>query len=332
MNDFFKFLYHLSINSPDKWYPFISVFYLTYRCDFRCPYCSDGHGKPYYLLSDEVLAAPQAIEVLKRLRKHTASLILTGGEPLLHPDFKVVMQQLRFIRFKEIVLTTNGFWVDQYLEEISRSVSTLVFSMDTLDAAKANTLYGKETGTFEKILENIERAAKFPKRRYDITISSVVTDGNIDDLYAVYEFSNKSGFMFAAAPRLLGVKAEQSLADNNEYRRFFDFLIAEKKRRRKIFGAVRYLEYMRDLKKFSCRPFTMAVVSPMGDVFYPCLEIGNYAGKIQYSDSLHRMRLEGCKKFGPQPACDTRCHSACALSFSLLFDKPFSYLSELRYL
>jgi hypothetical protein len=24
------------------WRPLLAVYYLTYSCDFRCPYCSDG--------------------------------------------------------------------------------------------------------------------------------------------------------------------------------------------------------------------------------------------------------------------------------------------------
>jgi MoaA/NifB/PqqE/SkfB family radical SAM enzyme len=329
MNGLCKFLFHRFVNSPDRWYPFVSVYYLTYRCDFRCPYCSDGRGKPYHQLSDEVLSERQVLGVLKKIRKYTDYLILTGGEPLLHPEFKEIISNLRSVRYKEVVLTTNGFYVDRYLDEITQAVTTLVFSTDTLDAEKADALYGKGKGTFEKILNNLHSAAAHPARRYDITLSSVVTARGINDLYAVYEFSQKSGFTFAAAPRLIGVKAEQALVDNPDYRRFFDFLIGEKKKGGRIFGTACYLEYMRDLKKFNCRPFTMLVVSPLGDVFYPCLEIGHYAGKIQDSDTLHRIRSEGCNKHGPQPACDTRCHSACALSFTLLFERPMSHLPDL---
>lgn len=97
---------------------------------------------------------------------------------------------------------------------------------------------------------------------------------------------------------------------------------------RRIFGTIKYLEYMRDLRKFQCRPFTMLVVSPLGEVFYPCLERGNYAGNLLAEDDLHKIREEGEKRFGPQPECDNRCHSACALGFGLGLAHPVDYVSE----
>jgi hypothetical protein len=81
---------------------------------------------------------------------------------------------------------------------------------------------------------------------------------------------------------------------------------------------------MRDLPKFICHPFTMLVVSPVGDVFYPCLEIGNFVGNLLKDVDLHQIRREGERRFGPQPHCDTRCHSGCALAFSILLHQPFS--------
>jgi hypothetical protein len=156
----------------------------------------------------------------------------------------------------------------------------------------------------------------------------VVTPKNIADLYEVYRFAQARGFRLAACPQLVGVKAHAALADNPEYRAFYDFLIAEKKRGGRIQGTVDYLEYLRDLRKFSCRPFTMLVVSPVGDVFYPCLELGQYAGNLCSEPNLHRLRQAGRQRFGPQPDCDTRCHSACALGFSRLLANPASALHE----
>jgi len=265
---------------------------------------------------------------LKKIRESTGSLVITGGEPLLHTEAKRVMADLPGLGFREVVLTTNGYYLDGCLDEIAPAITTLVVSVDTLDEKKADAFYGKGAGTFGRIRKNLERAAALPNRRFGITISSVVTSKNIGDLYDVYTFAKERGFMFAAAPRLMGVKAEPALVDNKEYRKFYDFLIGKKKNGGRIFGARRYLAAIRDLRKFSCRPFTMLVVSPLGEVFYPCLEIGNLVGDIRNFPTLHAARKEGMAKFGPEPVCDNRCHSACALGFGLLFDNPLRYLSE----
>jgi MoaA/NifB/PqqE/SkfB family radical SAM enzyme len=177
-------------------------------------------------------------------------------------------------------------------------------------------------------MANLELASSHPKRKFEIIISSVVTPQNIPDLYEVYRFARERGFRFAACPQLVGVKAHSALTGLAEYRDFFDFLISEKRKGASIQGTVDYLRHLRDLKKFSCRPFTMLVVSPAGEVFYPCLELGQFAGNLFEEPNLHRLREVGLKRFGPQPSCDNRCHSACALGFSRLLANPASLLHE----
>jgi MoaA/NifB/PqqE/SkfB family radical SAM enzyme len=323
-----SYLYHLWIDSPRKWHPLLSVYYLTYGCELRCPYCSDGAGRPYYRLRSPNLPGERVIELLRTIRRHCDYLVLTGGEPLQHPDFGAVMAGVPDLKFREVILTTNGLALDSFLPALAPSVQQLVVSLQTLDPARAEAWYGRGGGTHQKVLENLEAAARQPGRKYGLVISSVVTPENIADLYDVYHFAKARGFRLAACPQLVGVKAHEKLVGNPEYGRFYDFLITEKRKGGNIQGTVDYLEQMRDLRKFTCHPFTMLVVSPVGDVFYPCLEIGHCAGNLFEEDNLHRLRQRGCERFGPQPACGTQCHSACALGFSRLLEKPGSLAQE----
>lgn len=329
MNDLNKFLYHKYVSKPKRWYPFLAVYYLTYACNFRCSYCSDGSGTPYYELPNNPVEAEKVIEIFKRIRKYCNTLVITGGEPLNYPDFKKVISKIKSLKFKEVVLTTNGHSLDKYIYDIKDNINNLVISIDTLDIQKANNNIGLGQGVFEHILDNLKLATKLSKGNYKIEISSVVTPENINDLYEVYEFSQLNGYTFAAAPQLEGVKANKNLENNNDYYLFYDFLIKEKKRGRKVFGSTLYLEYMRDLKKFNCNPFTMLVVSPDGEIFYPCLEIGNYIDNILNDNNLHKIKTIGKQKFGQKPNCGNQCHSACALGFSLLLKHPYTALQYL---
>ncbi|MCP4214264.1 MAG: radical SAM protein [bacterium] len=330
MNDYLKYLYYKLTPGRKRWYPFLSVYYLTYRCRFRCPYCSDGSGTPYHQLEATDPTGDTALETLRGIRKHCDNIVITGGEPLEHAEFSYVLEQLPKLKFKEVILTTNGRGLEKYLREIAGAVDTLVFSIDTLDRAKANSWYGMGEGTLVRIVDSIGEARNYKGRKYKILISAVVTPENISDLYEVYRFAKQSGFGFAAAPQLQGVVANAELNGNEAYRRFFDFLIKEKQAGADIFGIPEYLEAMRDLGDFKCYPFTMLVVGPCGEVFYPCLEIGHNIGNIMEGKSLHKLRREGEKRFGPQPECGTQCHSACALGFSLLLKNPFLFKGEHR--
>ena len=300
----------------------------AYACDFRCPHCSDGAGNPYPTLRSPVLPVERVTESLRIIRRHCDYLVITGGEPLLHPDFTQVMAGLPRLKFRGVILTTNGDALVSALPAVSKAVRHLVVSLQTLESAKADAWYGRGPGTHQRIVANLDQAARLPDRRFDIIISSVVTPENIDDLYSVYEFARRRGFRLAACPQLVGVKAHAALADHPEYRKFYDFLIAEKRKGGNIQGTVDYLEHMRDLRKFRCHPFTKLVVSPTGEVFYPCLELGQPAGNLLDEPNLHRLRQAGRERYGPQPECDTRCHSACALGFSRALENPASLIHE----
>jgi len=328
MNPASKYLYHKFVNNPERWHPFLAVYYLTYRCDFRCPYCSNGFNIPYHRLSQEVLPSDAVMDTLSRIRRACDYIVITGGEPLKHPEFSDVIRRVKELRFRDVALNTNGFELDRYLPLIAESVHTLIVSLDTLDEDKADAWFGKGRGIFSRIRANITGAAEFPGRNYRIILSSVVTPRNIPDLYEVYRYSQQSGFTFAACPELRGVKPADELRENDAYRGFFDFLISEKEKGRAIHGSPLYLRHMRDFTKFSCRPFTLLVVDPLGHVYYPCLELGYVAGNIRDNDDLHALRSEGLNRFGPQPDCDTQCHSACTLGFSLILERPLSMMHE----
>lgn len=92
---------------------------------------------------------------------------------------------------------------------------------------------------------------------------------------------------------------------------------------------MKYLEYMRDLRQFRCRPSTLVAVSPAGEVLYPCLEKGTIAGSLLEAPDLHALRAEGRRRHGPDPVCPNQCQSACALGFSLILDRPTTMVSEL---
>lgn len=323
-----KLLYHLTVDGADRWHPLLAVYYLTYRCSYRCPYCSDGAGAPYYRLRERVLDAEGVLALLRTVRRHSDFLVVTGGEPLEHPEVDAVLEGLPGLGFEGVVFTTNGHDLAPRLPLPRGAVTELVFSLDTLDEAKADAWHGVGAGTLRRLFATIERAATAPGRDYEIVISTVITPDNLDDLGAVYEWTRARGFRFAACPQLVGVKAHPALGGDPRYRAFYDRLIAEKRGGRNLHGTVPYLEAMRDLSHFRCRPFTMLCVAPGGEVFYPCLELGQLAESLLDEPDLHALRRRAQARFGPQPRCDTRCHSACALGFSLLLEDPASLVAE----
>ena len=324
----FHFLHHLMGGGARRWRPLLAVHYLTYACGFRCPYCSDGAQQPYYTLRESALNRADSLELLRRIRRHCAHLVLTGGEPLLHPEVDGILEDLKELRFQTVVFTTNGSDLEAHLLAISGVVSELVVSLDTLDEAQADARYGAGPGVHRRILRGLDRARNWPGRRFRIVISAVATPDNLDALPELLRWCRAQGFRLAVCPQLVGVKAHPSLKGDPRYRAFFDLLIQEKRRGADIQGSPSYLAGMRDLSPFRCRPLTLVATSPQGDAFYPCLEKGSHAGNLLAEPDLDRLLGEGLTSHGPLPSCATQCHSACALGFATLLDHPWELFEE----
>ena len=329
-SDILKFNYHLYFNSRtnNRWYPLVAFYYLTYSCGLKCFYCSDGKGRPYYTLKSDEPDTDTLIRILSSIKKYSDNICLTGGEPLDSKNFNIALSTLNTLKFKKIILTTNGIKFEEYADIISRYVDNLIFSLDSMNKTSLSNWYGCDEVTAEKIIQSIKSAAMKKKRKYSLCISAVITEKNIGDLFDVYEFAQSQNIEFAACPQLVGVKENEKLFNNSQYIDLINFFISEKKRGAKIFGNEIYLEYMRDLKKFECRPFTMLVISPEGNIYYPCLEIGHNAGNIHECSSLHSIKKKARVTYGIQPDCPNQCHSACALNFALLLKKPHLAIKE----
>lgn len=329
MDSLFKYLHHKCSTNTNKWYPIVAVYYLTYNCNFCCKYCSDGEGKPYYLSKNNELDAENVIKVLQQIRRYSKKLVLTGGEPLEFEDLSLVLNGIQDIGFNEVIFTTNGYNLEQHIEQISQTVTTLVISINSMSPEKSAQLNGIDA--FSKVMANIDLAKQTMPSNSQVIISSVVTPDNIKDLYEVVKYCSANNFTFAAQPQLIGVRPNQLLLNNSQYRKFYDYLIKKKKSGSAIYGSIKYLQYMRNLQKFKCYPFTMLVVAPDGQVYYPCLEIGHKAGNILDETNLHKLRQQAEIKFGPQPECNNQCQSACALGFSTMIDYPASLSSDILY-
>lgn len=87
----------------------------------------------------------------------------------------------------------------------------------------------------------------------------MATPNNIEDLYAVYAYTQERGFQYSATP--------EKLCASPDCRDFFALLGREKARGGNIFGLSQYLEHLGEFRPFTCHQLTTLVVDPQGEVF-----------------------------------------------------------------
>lgn len=91
-------------------FPFDSIYYeITSYCNAKCSYCynsSSGHGKyvPFFHIKD-------VIKQIFQMNPQT-SVVLSGGEPLFHPNIREIVE-LVCQNHSEVTVITNAFLIDK---------------------------------------------------------------------------------------------------------------------------------------------------------------------------------------------------------------------------
>lgn len=135
----------------------IIQFQYDYTCNFRCEHCSikrfQGEaGKRAFTLDDVRNLSRQADEM------GLAHFVITGGEPLVFPDFDALVAAIDPRKFY-ITSDTNGWHLDaakaRHLKEIG--IDKIQLSLDSLDPVEHDAFRRKE-GSHARALRAIDAA------------------------------------------------------------------------------------------------------------------------------------------------------------------------------
>src|SRR5580692_3021416 len=132
--------------------PYAVTFYVTHKCNLACSYCTQKEPDVF----SEELNTGETIRLLKKIRKETDSIVITGGEPTLRADIEELVHAARFhSRFRSVMLITNGTLLDRK-PGILGGVTGLVVSLDALAADPSNAL--SKPAALPKVLQNLTMA------------------------------------------------------------------------------------------------------------------------------------------------------------------------------
>jgi len=119
---------------------------ITNRCNLQCRHCYIGGDSHQDLSTKQIQKALEEFEEIQGLR-----LLLSGGEPLLHPSFWAVNEALGSYMFRSVLLS-NGTLISKAVARKLR-VHEVQISLDGMKEGH-ESLRGKET--FEKTIQAID--------------------------------------------------------------------------------------------------------------------------------------------------------------------------------
>ena len=133
---------------------------LTDACNLNCKFCS-VNKKCNNFMTFELFK--QIINNLKKL--NIFDVYYTGGEPLLHPEFKKFVEYAFNLGIRQTVLT-NGLLIDKYTDILDRILCVCVSLHGT--EKTHNLLTGKDC--YKKVLENLNIVKQYTNVKVNYTV------------------------------------------------------------------------------------------------------------------------------------------------------------------
>lgn len=173
------------------------------NCNMTCVYCdgpkSRKQDKPGAMedfrrkpLGQGVIRTEQFLGIIEAL--HSAGfegITLTGGEPLMNPDWGQIVTGSKAIGMGKVGVTTNGLLLESYLKKkrLPEGLSLLTVSLDTTDHARFAAITGKEgLAQIFRGLAMVKAAAP----NLPIRTNKVVLRSDLDSLPEYFAFCEQS--------------------------------------------------------------------------------------------------------------------------------------------
>jgi MoaA/NifB/PqqE/SkfB family radical SAM enzyme len=169
---------------------------IGYQCNNMCAFCVQGNKRATLPTKSLVVIEKNLREAFK---KGNREVVITGGEPTVHPKFLEIVKLAKKIGFKNIQIQTNG-----------RTFSNMLFCAKTIQAGATEfspALHGPTAkihdgltcapGSFKQVVQAIKNLKKL---KQDIVTNTVITSRNYKHLPKLAELFVELGvgqFQFA---------------------------------------------------------------------------------------------------------------------------------------
>lgn len=175
---------------------FSALVELTYRCNLDCYFCYNDlslRGRP--------LSRRQYFDLFDGLRRlGTFNLILSGGEPLAHPDFFELGRRARDLGFV-VRIKSNGHALDRDVaRRIRDEIAPFVIETSLHGAtAESHDRQTRVPGSFDRLMSNLVAAGDLGLR---LQVNTTLTAWNEHELHAMVELVERLGLRMQIDPEV----------------------------------------------------------------------------------------------------------------------------------
>ncbi len=282
-----------------KRYPLVLMLEPLFRCNLACAGC----GKiqyPAHILKRNL----SADDCMKAVDECGAPMVsIPGGEPLLHPDIKEIVERL-VAKKKYIYLCTNALLLKQRLEEgVFKPSKYLTFSVHMDGQEEHHDFAVCREGTYQTAAEGIRLAVKMGFR---VTTNTTLFDGA--DPNAVRGFFDEMtelgvegmmvspGYAYPKAP-----DQKSFLRERKKTNEFFEMVLSNRKKGWVFNQSPLFLEFLMGKREYECTPWG----NPTYNIFgwqKPCYLLQD--GYVDtFKELIEETEWEGYGRASGNPAC-----------------------------
>ena len=162
------------------YYPKELAVEVTNTCNYRCPFCYKNATNNGHFITNDLID-----RILEFADGNIKSILLTGGEPTLHPGIADIIN--RFSKTAEVNLITNGSKLFEINHNYLEKLSFVQFSLYGLDDKNYKQITGCTSG-FSRLLKSVDA---LKKTRVPYGGSVTICEYNADDLEKYAEVAKK---------------------------------------------------------------------------------------------------------------------------------------------
>lgn len=152
-------------------------------CNLRCRYCFEKSG------AEKFIAAKELLNFLNIVEDMVEDVVITGGEPTLHPDFYEIVQGIAE-KFPTVI-TTNG--TTNVAEQLSGLVEQypalrVQISLDAAAPEIVNDYCG--SGVFDAAVATIDRLSQYGRQ---VSIAATLLNQTKEEIQKLEQYSKERG-------------------------------------------------------------------------------------------------------------------------------------------
>ena len=244
-----------------KRYPLVLMLEPLFRCNLACAGCGKIQYPAHVLKRN--LTVKECVDAVDEC--NTPMVSIPGGEPLLHPDIKQIVEAL-VERKKYIYLCTNALLLKEKLEAGTFKPSKyLTFSVH-MDGQEENHDFAVcREGTYKRAVDGIRLAVKMGFR---VTTNTTLFEGAdpnsvrafFDEMMAlgVEGMMISPGYAYDKAPDQSGFLKRK---ETNE---LFEMILSNRKKGWKFNQSPLFLEFLMGKRSYECTPWGMPAYNVFG--------------------------------------------------------------------